>query len=181
MFYTGIGARNTPASILHIMRDLAFELANKGYTLRSGGADGADSAFEQGCDLAEGKKEIYLPWKGFNNNKSDLYNIPDNAFKIAEHIYQPSRWKHLPKSVRSLMARNIQQVSGKNLDITTDFIACWTPDGCESASTRKKKTGGTGQAIAYADRIYIPIFNLANDGAIIKIKKYIELMGVIKW
>jgi len=48
MYYSGIGSRSTPENILHMMGDVAYRLANKGWILRSGGADGADNAFEQG-------------------------------------------------------------------------------------------------------------------------------------
>lgn len=47
--YTGIGSRETPAEILEIFEHLGAWFAKKGYTLRSGHADGADAAFENGC------------------------------------------------------------------------------------------------------------------------------------
>jgi len=181
MFYTGIGARKTPDDILYLIGNIASNMGESGFTLRSGGANGADSAFEKGCCVVNGKKEIYLPWKGFNGNKSDLYEIPDAAFIQAEIFYMPSRWKHCKQSVKKLMARNMQQVRGKNLDVKTDFVICWTPDGCETLTDRKRTTGGTGQAIAYADALNIPVFNLANEGTIKRITKHIELMGVFKW
>ncbi len=180
MKYTGIGSRNTPDEILALMKDLAQSLAVDGYTLRSGGADGADTAFEVGCDWMDGKKEIYLPWKGFNNNKSNLYEPPSEAEQIAEEVYG-AKWKYIGRGVRALMSRNIQQVCGKDLNYNSSFVVCWTTDGCESAKTRQKITGGTGQAIEYADTLNIPIFNLANDGAIEKLKEYVAIIGAVKW
>lgn len=55
--YAGIGSRKTPKKILEQMRNISSFLAKEGYTLRSGGADGADSAFEDGCDLVLGEKK----------------------------------------------------------------------------------------------------------------------------
>ena len=75
IYYAGIGSRSTPDNVLGIMEKLGIVLAKKGFILRSGGADGADKAFEKGCDLASGQKEIYLPWKGFNGNNSSLYTF----------------------------------------------------------------------------------------------------------
>ena len=49
-------------------------------TLRSGGADGADLAFEIGA----ANKEIYLPSKDFNNNSSDLIVTEFDNFKVFE-------------------------------------------------------------------------------------------------
>ncbi len=49
--YAGIGSRDTPASILDLMTRIARRLSARepwGYTLLSGGAAGADSAFERG-------------------------------------------------------------------------------------------------------------------------------------
>ena len=89
--YTGIGSRETPDEILGIMADVAYNLPNYGYTLRSGAADGADSAFEMGCGWNNGEKEIYLPWEGFNNHSSKLFHISDEAFAIAEK-HHPSCW-----------------------------------------------------------------------------------------
>ena len=65
-YYTGVGSRKTPGAIFDLMGEIGRNLAIDGYVLRSGGASGADTAFEQGCDLHEGMKEIYLPWKGFS-------------------------------------------------------------------------------------------------------------------
>lgn len=44
--YTGIGSRNTSKEILKYFEKLGRYLANRKYTLRSGGAKGADKAFE---------------------------------------------------------------------------------------------------------------------------------------
>ena len=68
MFYTGIGSRDTPDEVLRWFKIYADVLAELGFTLRSGAAPGADAAFEEGCDRVDGKKEIYLPWKGFQNS-----------------------------------------------------------------------------------------------------------------
>ena len=45
-YYTGIGSRKTPENILKKFKDIATFLETKQYILRSGGAEGADSAFE---------------------------------------------------------------------------------------------------------------------------------------
>lgn len=61
------------------------------------------------------------------------------------------------------MARNMLQIMGLGLDEPSKFVLCWTPDGCTTKEGRIKKTGGTGQAIAYADEMDIPIFNFQNS------------------
>ena len=46
--YTGIGSRETPVEIAAKMTELAVRLDALGYTLRSGGAQGADTFFDGG-------------------------------------------------------------------------------------------------------------------------------------
>lgn len=162
-YYTGIGSRKTPDDILNDMRDMGETLGCQELVLRSGAAPGADTAFEDGCDLHCGYKDIYLPWPNFQKNPSPLNQVSDEAMELAADVYG-SRFKYLKMPVKLLMTRNVYQVLGMNLDTPSDFLVCWTPDGCESEHTRSSQTGGTGQAIALASRHFIPVFNLANEG-----------------
>ena len=173
IYYAGIGSRKTPPLVLDRMKEIAYLLAKRGVILRSGGADGADMAFEEGCTMAKGKKEIFLPWKGFNKNQSPLYDIPRDAYIIAQKFHPA--WDKLTDHIKKLMARNTQQICGKNLDQPCDFVICYTNDGCTSGSTRTYKTGGTGQAIAIASSIGIPIINLFNGDAEIQLNKIMDL------
>lgn len=147
--YAGIGSRETPKPILTRMSVLAFLLAEKGLVLRSGGADGADSAFEQGCDKAGGEKEIFLPWKKFNNNMSPLFK-PSSEIRAYAAQFHPV-WESLSSGVQQLHARNCQQVLGAKLDDPSCFILCWTNPG----------KGGTNQAIKVAMANNVPVINLA--------------------
>ena len=157
--YAGIGARKTPHDVLTLMHHGAATLAQQGYCLRSGGAPGADSAFEQGCDSQNGTKDIYLPWRKFNNSDSPLYIVSAAAIDIAKYVYGP-RWQFLSNTTRQLMARNCYQILGLQLNDPVDFVVCWTPDGCTSSATRSVRSGGTGQAIALASDLGIPVYNL---------------------
>ncbi|MHB1644226.1 MAG: DUF4326 domain-containing protein [Acidithiobacillus sp.] len=160
--YAGIGSRSTPDHVLQVIRKVAHRLSELGYTLLSGGAAGADSAFEAGC---YGKKEIYLPWPGFRHLQGrHCVTLPSGeAFRVAEIIHPA--WKRLNDTSQSLMARNSHQILGADLRSPVDFVICWTPDGCESEATRTRTTGGTGQAIALADRWGVPVVNLAHGKA----------------
>lgn len=175
-FYTGIGSRNTPPDVLSNMKLLAVRLADKGYVLRSGAALGADSAFETGCDEATGMKDIFLPWRGFNDNPSQLYDQHPDCFKIAGELHYA--WKHLKPSVHKLTARNVHQVLGQDLHTPSDFVVCWTPDGCTSIEQYTGKTGGTGLAIALASVNNIPVFNLNRKGSYESLVEFINVDGV---
>lgn len=169
--YAGIGSRKTPATVLSQMQLLARRLALRGYTLRSGAADGADSAFERGCDEVGGAKEIWLPWDGFRGRQDQ------GCFPVERHFEQASlvhpAWERLSTSVKGLHARNTGQVAGADLRTYVDFVLAWTPDGCESVKERSRETGGTGTAIAYADRLGIPVFNLAKTGSYERFVAYV--------
>lgn len=150
--YAGIGSRKTPANVCGYMRAKAREYADLGYTLRTGGADGADNAFLNGCRDANGHLELYLPWKGFNGHMAGFLPSKD-AFELAAK-YHPA-WNNLTFGGRALHARNMHQVLGQLLNDPVDFIMCWTEDGGPS--------GGTGQALRLAADYKIRVINLFED------------------
>jgi len=167
LFYAGIGARkNVPPKILALMTKLAARLDDLGFTMRSGGANGSDDAFERGAT----KKEIYLPWQGFNKRNSDFDSATSEAYRLAELIYP------LPltdPTTRAFMGRNSHQVLGRTLREPSDFVVCWTKDGVETAAKRDRGTGGTGQAIELASWFKIPVFNLCNANAMERITEHV--------
>jgi hypothetical protein len=150
IFYTGIGSRETPEDICKMFIGYGRFLARKGYILRSGGADGADKAFEIGCDEVNGPKEIFLPWKGFNGNSSDLFQIPQECFEIARDIHP--NFDNLSQGAKKLHARNVLQVLGKDLKTPSKFIVCYTKN--------QELKGGTRTALILAQRYNIPMLNL---------------------
>lgn len=156
MFYTGVGSRETPPDVLREMMRLADWFRLLGLTLRSGGAGGADTAFEMG---ALGQAHIYLPWRGFNGRQSGRKDTPSPAaFEMARTTHP--NWARLSSGPRALHARNCHQVLGDNLDAPSHFLVCWSPDGCVDEARRTKQTGGTATAIILAARHAVPVFNL---------------------
>jgi|SRR6056297_204301 len=153
MIYAGIGSRKTPEDICRKMHNAGRAIAKLNGTLRSGGASGADKAFETGCDTINGDKEIYLPYKNFNGNSSPLYGT-DKTVRLFAKKFHPN-WNALSSRGHDFMGRNVYQVLGHRLDTPADFILCWTPNG--------DITGGTGQALRIAVAYDIPIFNFATD------------------
>lgn len=171
--YTGIGSRQTPNHILDLMRDYAVIFGQLGYTLRSGGAPGADTAFEEGCDISQGLKEIYLPWKNFNNNKS-IYLPGKIHFELASTIHPV--WEKLSRGAQALHARNTAQILGITLHTPSKFVLCYTEDGATTAQTVSSKTGGTGTAIKLASLNNIPVFNLKNKDTIEKLETFLSTL-----
>lgn len=167
IYYAGIGSRNCPENIANAIEKISGILAKKGFILRSGGAGGCDAAFESGCDKSRGKKQIFLPWKNFNDNKSPLYTQPDWARKVAFdfHPYINENSKH---SLIKLMSRNSMQILGPNNkeEEHSKFVVCYTPDGEDS--------GGTGQALRIARSLNIPVFNLYHKSSLQDLKQIVS-------
>ncbi len=145
-YYTGIGSRRTPETILNTITHIAKLLHREGLILRSGGADGADSAFEKGA--GESKEIFYAE------------DATPPAIRIARD-HHPA-WCNCSDYVKKLHGRNVMQVLGRDLKTPSAFIICWTPDGC-TGPDRSRQTGGTGTAIEIAWKHKIPIFNM-RDG-----------------
>lgn len=159
IYYAGIGSRIIPDDISDKIRTIAHNFEKLGFILRSGGATGADTAFENGV-RGDANKEIFIPWAGFNGRMSGIILPEDERYTKLVHETHPLKDKI--KRVELLFhQRNCCQVLGLNLDRPSKFVLCWTPDGAENKTT--VRTGGTGQAIRIANRYNIPVFNMRND------------------
>lgn len=184
-FYTGIGSRNTPEDILEIMSDLAFIFHKKGWTLRSGGADGADLAFEEGVkrSLVDIDRfpyfhdaNIYIPWKNFrvvDDLWKDMYihvtnkDVLRNAEIIASQIHP--NWNACSRGAKALHTRNIFQVIGHwDEPFQSKFVICWAPISGDSV------TGGTRTAVEFAKSLNIEVFNLAEKKSLDRVLKMLE-------
>lgn len=178
--YAGIGSRETTQDVCDDMTASARVLEARGFTLRSGFAGGADTAFELGT-TKDSLREIFAPWKGFGSNPNSPHEkkrwdqiarheqitgqkfTPAKAtllegamFNKAEDLAKPHhpKWDALGDGPRKMHTRNMGQVFGPKLDVPARFEMAYTVDG--------KATGGTGQAIRVAEASGIPVLNMHN-------------------
>jgi hypothetical protein len=149
--YAGVGSRETPQEICDKFRRFSKIFAEAGWCLRSGGADGADLAFESGAI----KKEIFLPWRGFNGSTSPLFKILPEATDYAERVH--AAWDWLTPEGKLMQARNVHQVLGADLRSPCEFVLCWTKNG--------RAIGGTATAINVAWSEGIPVHNVGSADA----------------
>jgi hypothetical protein len=177
-YYTGIGSRETPAVILDLMQEVAYGLALAGYTLRSGGAKGADTAFERGSDRYRmSQKEIYIPWKGFNGETGGIKPLILNelgyqfqAEQLASTIHP--NWNACSQGAKLLHTRNVYQVLGQDIDYPSKFLLCYaqpTPNGVK---------GGTNTAVQIAYRYDVPVFNLYFDEVVKRFESYVDCLNI---
>ena len=151
--YAGIGSRQTPLPVLRRMKELAGELAADGWRLRSGGAEGADSAFAAGAP--EDAREIWRPAGDRTPSAEGRQMEPEvaaRATRLASEAHP--RWDRCSPYARKLHARNAAIVLGGKLDDRVDAVVCWTPHGAVA--------GGTGLAMRLARDRGAPVLNMAS-------------------
>tara|TARA_S200002703_G_scaffold144338_1_gene137945 strand:+ start:510 stop:1034 length:525 start_codon:yes stop_codon:yes gene_type:complete len=155
MIITGVGSRQTPEHICQLFRELGVEAREREWWIRSGHAEGADYAFEEG---AKDHCIVYLPWDGFNRDKPVLgigrsQPLRDEVLKI---VYKHEAYaKGLSDGVKRIKSRNVYQVLGEDLKSPSDLVVCWTPYG--------EVEGGTGLAIKIAKAHNIPVINVGDE------------------
>lgn len=161
-YYTGIGSRVTPAVICEKMTQIAQQFELEGYTLRSGAADGADTAFEAGSVT----KNIFLPWNNFNGKRHDgtsyiLVHDPeilDSAERLVQRLHP--KFSKLTVGAKKLHIRNCFQILGPTLTVPSDIVIYWAiPDNAGNP------VGGTATAVKLAKMYDIKTVNLFQDSA----------------
>ena len=171
-FYTGVGSRNTPEHIMIVMTKIATKLEQLGYSLRSGAADGADTAFESGV-LDNSNKQIFIAWEGFSNRNSKeigVFNVKGQAAQQAEEIasiIHPA-WDKLSRGARGLHSRNIFQCLGATLDTPSKFLICYA-----EVDKNGIPKGGTRTAWVCATNNSIPCFNLLFEEDMKRLIKFV--------
>lgn len=160
--FTGVGSRQTPVKVLHLMVRLGRTATDLGYKLRSGDAPGSDRAFYYGAKLSKNYKEclpeIYIVEDGFRGRRTDgeeFYDVSsfsnkDKARELAKETR--GNFHGLKELGIELHTRNTYQVLGKDLDNVSDIIFSY----CK-LDRNNKPTGGTATAIKLANKVGVPI------------------------
>lgn len=157
-YYSGIGSRTTPSDVCQVMTEIATNMENAGYVLRSGAAPGADAAFEAG--VRQGSKQIWDP-------RSALVAVHPWAIQeIRKHCHE-FPFDKMTEFVQNLLVRNMYQILGEDGKSPVNLVICWTIniDPCH------KDSGGTRYAARCAAAHGIRIDNLRNPQTL---KAYIE-------
>ena len=161
MTYAGIGSRETPAGVKHEMTRIAEVLAATGWGLRSGGAEGADLAFQAGVPSDQPTKlQVFLPWPKYNGLEGEYTVVLDRVRQrdainlVRDH--HPA-WERCRQGAQKLHARNAAIIHGEDLRHPVNAVVCWTRNAVP--------TGGTATGIRMAEAAGIPVFNLARFDA----------------
>jgi predicted Rossmann fold nucleotide-binding protein DprA/Smf involved in DNA uptake len=129
-YYTGVGSRKCSHKDGLILTQIGMSMASKGIILRSGGAVGADTYFEMGCErwwdvsAADPLADIYVTEKrprvwqhDWRKNVLILDEFPPEivaeATELARNVHP--NWGAMNDYGRSLHTRNAMQVLGSDL------------------------------------------------------------------
>lgn len=172
--YAGVGSRRTPAAVLAAMRDLAQALGDLGWALSTGGADGADTAFQDGALRTDAPITVHAPWPGYNGfrpgreSESDIDVVvprPDERLAGVPYVDLARRhhplWGRCGRGARALFLRNVSILAGARRGdglVPPAFVLAWTANGLGTG----RDAGGTGHTLRLADALGIPAVNLAD-------------------
>lgn len=167
-YYTGIGSRETPTHILNRMTKLGSWFSELDWVLRSGGADGADRAFERGVRLGK-QCDIYIPWEGFAKHSANPmiatnFDTYKNAEEIASTIHPA--WDKCSKGAKALHTRNVYQVLGHDLKTPSKFVVFYAKE-----TKSGEVSGGTRTAVELARQNDIPCVNMLHEDWMDKLKQ----------
>ena len=151
-YYAGIGSRETPPRELARMEKIGKLLGELGYTLRSGGAKGADQAFETGA------RSINAPIETWNPSQS-YFPLHEWATDKASDVCWEFPLEKMKAYTISLITRNMYQVFGDEEDALkpVDFVVYWCPS---DPLIKGRESGGTRYAVRAAHEAGIPTYNL---------------------
>ena len=194
--YTGVGSRETPPDIYELMQKIGYRLSLDGFTLRSGGAYGADQAFELGwwdhhCTAyeidsgAKPRAEIFLPWNGFEDRHhgggdgayivqrdKTLLELAEETASVIHPAWNAKKADGTPvlsRGAKGMHARNCFQVLGEHLDNPSKFLICWAPPLADGSVK-----GGTRTAWVLAQNNSVPCWNLHDTATRERLEKYVE-------
>lgn len=166
LFYTGVGSRDISEEEWALMVGIGKWLSNLGFKLRSGKAEGSDSAFETGVQESENptNKEIYVPWENFKGNqipgdvivlaKPDTMNYAISVQWIKD--VHPA-YEKLKQGARKLHQRNVHQVLGRDLE--NPAPSCFLL-ACANTDKHGDAKGGTATAWKIAKANNVPCLNI---------------------
>ena len=172
--YAGIGSRGTPDAVLAAVADLAETLGQLGCVLSTGGAAGADRAFETGALRTDAPVTVHAPWPGYNGYEpgrepeSDIdVRVPRATDAVRSEPYADLARRHHPpwercgRGTRALFVRNVAILAGALGDdgaaLPVLAVVAYTPNGLPTG----RDAGGTGHGLRIAAELGIPAVNVS--------------------
>jgi hypothetical protein len=195
---TGVGSRETPESICHLMRMFAAVTYSLGYRWRSGGAKGADEAFEQGvlghphyqpgtC-LDDVTLQVFLPWNGYkpdpNSEERKYQDYAKGYIDATKLSAYPQAQEMVPyyhplgdrirdperRGIFGMHARNMFQPLGPDLLSPSRHVYLYAKPSPDARFV----SGGTRTAHFVASQNKLPITNFYFDESRNRIAEFLR-------
>jgi len=180
-----VGSRAITASEENLLQCIGEQLVRSGWTVHSGGAQGADQAFAKGAARAlaaraSGGLVIHLPWVSYERaaansavalsaGRAELDTVPftadERALALSEHP-APDR---LTAGGVTLMTRNVRIIFPAGLAAPPVQLVVALP-------SNKPGGGGTGHALRLATRFQIAIHDLRSPNLL---KQYTDRLAMV--
>jgi len=167
--YAVASNKGIPQSVIQDIVEVAKLLETKGFTVRVGGDnDGLDQAVEN----AVSRKELILPWKGFNEKESPFTWSIEASHHIAKK-FSPI-YDTIPDGVKKFLHQNARLVMGDKMRSPIAFLICWSEDGCETLREKTMRTGFVAHQIGITIGACRQVFNFGKPDAKKRLIEYIE-------
>lgn len=164
-----VGSRGITAQDIQFLTKIGYQLVSAGWTVHSGGAQGADQAFAVGAaealhHEAPGGLVIHLPWTSYERAAADaavrrsggqalLDTVPFTDTERALALQFHPAADRLSRGGVTLMTRNVRIICPQGpSQRPVDLVIALPGD--------KPGGGGTGQALRLAAHFHIPLHDL---------------------
>lgn len=169
--YGVAGNENPPAQVIAAIERLVKLLEQRGYTMRSGGVRGVEDIAEKSIP-PNGKMEIHLPWRDFEQ-KASRYTFNSDHAKAIARMFHPA-FDTMKPAGQAFLCKNARVILGNNMKSPVLFLLVWTEDGAETLVERVARTGYAGHSISIAAHLGVPVFNLGKPDAEQRLMSYLD-------
>ena len=159
--FTGIGSRVIPGNIFNLLCNIGLNLNTDNWICRTGTARGSDAAFRTSYETKPTNLEVYAPEDILNNK----YGNADLAKSIVRN-YHPCYDRIQCAFSQALLARNVYQILGSDLNTPSEIVFCYTENGLVQ--------GGSAIVLKIAQHYGIPVVNLGNPKHLRAIVNYLN-------
>ena len=191
--FTGSSPVAVPNDKLEVLDRIVAKCNTAGFTFRSLG----DNQDHLNTNLTErvDRKEFYLPWAKFNIAIDAKMSKPsEKAYKVScwlstakREAINNAKGNNVPRedivkdfnllspAVKTFSARNVHMMLGDDCETALNFMLVYTECGSEKPVEIKWDLAGkTGNMIEIADRLGIPVFNLAKPACEVRLTEFLE-------
>lgn len=168
MIYVGVGPMTAGEDMCAQAKIFGQAMAEMGWTLRSGGAEGLDEAFERGALEGNGKTEIFIPSadfrKRFKSSDKVIHTLDKHIEAMREVAPLHENWSQLGTTVQMFLTRIPFCLFGEKLDKPAHFVVGWS---------KHYPHTGAGIVLKMAEMAGIPAFNLAMPGQMDAVEDFV--------